>query len=107
MTIMVEDSGALLGIAIAGIGIFLSNQTGNTTYDSISSLSIGAILMAFAFFLARENKGLLIGEAISRQEYKRIVRLIKEIPEVNRNNNNSHYASCTKGCFSYNRSKPD
>jgi divalent metal cation (Fe/Co/Zn/Cd) transporter len=40
--------------------------------------------MAFAFFLARENKGLLIGEAISRQEYKRIVRLIKEIPEVNR-----------------------
>jgi divalent metal cation (Fe/Co/Zn/Cd) transporter len=65
MTIMVEDSAALLGIAIAGIGIFLSNQTGNTIYDSISSLSIGAILMAFAFFLARENKGLLIGEAIS------------------------------------------
>jgi len=84
MTIMVEDSAALLGIAIAGIGIFLSNQTGNTIYDSISSLLIGAILMAFAFFLARENKGLLIGEAISRPEYKRIVRLIKEIPEVNR-----------------------
>jgi len=39
--------------------------------------------MAFAFFLARENKGFLIGEAISRKEYKRIVRLIKEIPEVN------------------------
>lgn len=84
MTIMVEDSAALLGIAIAGIGIFLSNQTGNTIYDSISSLLIGTILMAFAFFLARENKGLLIGEAISRQEYKRIVRLIKEIPEVNK-----------------------
>lgn len=81
---MVEDSAALLGITIAGIGIFLSNQTGNSIYDSISSLSIGAILMAFAFFLARENKGLLIGEAISRQDYKRIVRLIKEIPEVNK-----------------------
>ena len=84
MTIMVEDSAALLGIAIAGIGIFLSNETGNTIYDSMSSVSIGAILMAFAFFLARENKGLLIGEAISRKEYKRIVRLIKDIPEVNR-----------------------
>ncbi|MGC2573330.1 MAG: cation diffusion facilitator family transporter [Candidatus Nitrosopolaris sp.] len=84
MTIMVEDSAALLGIAIAATGIFLSNQTGNTIYDSISSLLIGTILMAFAFFLARENKGLLIGEAISRQEYKRIVRLIKEIPEVNK-----------------------
>jgi cation diffusion facilitator family transporter len=84
ITIMVEDSAALLGIAIAGVGIFLSNQTGNTIYDSISSLSIGAILMAFAFFLARENKGLLIGEGISRKEYKRIVRLVKEIPEVNK-----------------------
>jgi cation diffusion facilitator family transporter len=84
MTIMVEDSAALLGIAIAGIGIFLSNQTGNTIYDSISSVSIGSILMAFAFFLARENKRLLIGEAISRTDYKRIVRLIREIPEVNR-----------------------
>jgi cation diffusion facilitator family transporter len=84
ITIMVEDSAALLGIVIAGIGIFLSNQTGNTIYDSISSLAIGAILMAFALFLARENKGLLIGEAISRQDYKRIVRRIKEIPEVNK-----------------------
>ncbi|MDQ6668509.1 MAG: cation diffusion facilitator family transporter [Thermoproteota archaeon] len=84
MTIMVEDSAALLGITIAGVGIFLSSETGNTIYDSISSLSIGAILMAFAFFLAKENKGLLIGEAISRKDYKRIVRLIKEIPEVNR-----------------------
>ena len=34
--------------------------------------------------MPRENKGLLIGEAISRKDYKRIVRLIREIPEVNR-----------------------
>jgi divalent metal cation (Fe/Co/Zn/Cd) transporter len=40
--------------------------------------------MAFAFFLARENKALLIGEAISRKDYKRVVSLIQEIPEVNR-----------------------
>jgi len=87
LMILATTYNGLLGtmaIAIAGIGIFLSNQTRNTIYDSISSLSIGAILMAFAFFLARENKGLLIGEAISRQDYKRIVRLIKEIPEVNK-----------------------
>jgi divalent metal cation (Fe/Co/Zn/Cd) transporter len=84
ITIMVEDSAALLGIAIAGVGIFLSDRTGNTIYDSISSLLIGIVLMAFAFFLARENKALLIGEAISRKEYKRVVSLIQEIPEVNR-----------------------
>ena len=50
----------------------------------MSSLLIGGILMAFAFFLARENKGLLIQEAISRKDYKTIVKLIKEIPEVNK-----------------------
>ncbi|HXX98993.1 MAG TPA: hypothetical protein VEL11_18015, partial [Candidatus Bathyarchaeia archaeon] len=56
LMILATTYNGLLGtmaIAIAGIGIFLSNQTRNTIYDSISSLSIGAILMAFAFFLAR------------------------------------------------------
>lgn len=40
--------------------------------------------MVFAFFLARENKALLIGEAISRKEYKIIVEQVLQIPEVNR-----------------------
>jgi cation diffusion facilitator family transporter len=84
ITIMAEDSTALLGIAIAGVGIFLSDRTGNSIYDSISSLSIGCILIVFAFFLARENKGLLIGESISRKDYKTIVSLIQETQEVNR-----------------------
>lgn len=84
LTVLVEDSAALLGIIIAGLGIFFSSLTGNTIYDAISSLFIGSILMAFAFFLAKENKALLIGESISRRDYKKIVRLIKELPEVNR-----------------------
>lgn len=65
LTVMVEDCAALLGIAVAGLGIFLSERTGNTIYDAISSLVIGVILMVFASFLAKENKALLIGEAIS------------------------------------------
>jgi cation diffusion facilitator family transporter len=84
LTVLVEDSAALLGIIIAGLGIFFSSLTGNTIYDAISSLLIGSILMAFAFFLAKENKALLIGESISRRDYKKIVRLINELPEVNR-----------------------
>jgi cation diffusion facilitator family transporter len=84
LTVMVEDSAALLGIAIAAAGIFLSEMTGTTIYDAISSLAIGAILMVFAAFLAKENKGLLIGEGISRREYRRITDLVLQIPEVNR-----------------------
>ena len=84
ITVMVEDSAALLGIVVAGVGIFFSEATGNTIYDSISSVAIGGILMAFAYFLAKENKALLIGESISRRDYNKIVNLIKEIPDVNR-----------------------
>jgi cation diffusion facilitator family transporter len=84
LTVVVEDTAALLGIAIAAIGIFLSDITGNSVYDAVSSLIIGGILMFFAFFLAKENRGLLIGESITPKEYRKIVSLIKEMPEVNR-----------------------
>jgi cation diffusion facilitator family transporter len=84
LTVMVEDSAALLGICIAAIGVSLSHITGYTVYDAYSSLAIGGVLMAFAFFLARENRGLLIGEAISKDQYNRIVQSIQKIPEVNK-----------------------
>ena len=84
ITVMVEDSAALLGIGIAALGIFLSEVTGNVIFDALSSLAIGVILMTFAFFLARENKALLVGEAISRKDYRRIVDSVLQIPEVNR-----------------------
>ena len=84
LTVIVEDSAALLGIVIAGISISLSETTRNTIFDGIGSLCIGIVLMVFAFFLAKENKALLIGEAISRKDYKRIDDLVHEIPEVNR-----------------------
>jgi cation diffusion facilitator family transporter len=84
LTVIVEDSAALLGIVIAGISISLSETTRNTIFDGIGSLCIGVVLMVFAFFLAKENKALLIGEAISRKDYKRIDDLVHEIPEVNR-----------------------
>jgi cation diffusion facilitator family transporter len=84
LTVMVEDSAALLGIAIAALGISLSEMTGNTIYDAIGSLAIGAVLMVFAAFLANENKGLLIGEGISKREYRKISDLALQIPEVNR-----------------------
>lgn len=84
LTVIVEDSAALLGIIIAAIGIFLSDMTGNSIYDAISSILIGCILMFFAFFLAKENRGLLIGESITAKEYRRILKSVTEIPEVNK-----------------------
>jgi len=82
--VILEDSAAIIGLIIAGIGISLSETTGNMIFDSIGSLGMGIISMVFAFFLAKENKALLIGEAISKKDYRRIVELVHKIPGVNR-----------------------
>jgi divalent metal cation (Fe/Co/Zn/Cd) transporter len=73
LTVLVEDTAALLGIVIAAVSLFLSDITGNTAYDAIGSLLIGIALMAFALFLARENRGMLIGESISKRDFKKFM----------------------------------
>jgi cation diffusion facilitator family transporter len=82
LTVIVEDSAALAGILVAAVGIFLTEITGNASYDAISSIIIGIILMSFAFFLAKENQALLLGESITPRQYKRIVKAVTGISEV-------------------------
>jgi len=84
LTVVVEDTAALLGIGVATAGIFLTDITGNTVYDAISSIIIGGLLMAFAFFLAKENRGLLLGESISPQQRDNIIKQVSAISEVYR-----------------------
>ncbi|HYF98654.1 MAG TPA: cation diffusion facilitator family transporter [Candidatus Saccharimonadales bacterium] len=82
ITVLVEDAAALLGIIIAAVALLLSDVTGNSVYDAIGSLLIGIVLMGFAIFLARENRGMLIGESISMRDYKKIYEAVVNIPEV-------------------------
>ena len=82
LTVIVEDSAALLGILIAATAVFLSDLTGNLIYDAIGSVLIGIVLMSFAFFLARENKDLLIGESMSKRDNQKIHQIVSQIPEV-------------------------
>lgn len=82
ITVLVEDAAALLGIVIAAVALLLSDITGNTAYDAIGSLLIGIVLMAFALFLARENRGMLIGESMSKRDYKKIYDTITDVKEV-------------------------
>lgn len=84
LTVIVEDTAALIGISVAAIGILLTDITGNTVYDAISSIIIGVLLMSFAFFLAKENRGLLLGESISPKENEQILSIVDTIPEVHR-----------------------
>ena len=61
--VLFEDSAALLGLVVAGIGVSVSHYVGDARIDGVASIMIGAILALVALLLAREAKGLLIGES--------------------------------------------
>ncbi len=61
--VLFEDSAALLGLAIAAIGVWTSHALGEPRIDGVASIAIGLILGLVAALLAREAKGLLIGES--------------------------------------------
>jgi cation diffusion facilitator family transporter len=61
--VLLENGAAMAGILIAAVGLALSQVTGDPRFDGIASVLIGLLLGVVAIFLAREAKGLLIGEA--------------------------------------------
>ena len=85
-TVLFEDSAALLGIIIAGIGIYLGEHQvppGEGAYwDGMASIGIGLILGVVAFVLARFSRGLLLGEAANAKEVDNIRRTINSHESV-------------------------
>ena len=82
--ILLEDSGALLGLTFALLGVMLSELTGNGVFDGIASLCIGVLLAAIAVLLARETTSLLIGEAAVPEQVERINTALLAAPGVER-----------------------
>lgn len=61
-TVLFEDSAALIGLFIALIGITAAHYFNMPVLDGVASILIGVVLAISAFLLARETKGLLMGE---------------------------------------------
>ena len=61
--VLLENGAAMAGILIAALGLWISQLSGDARFDGIASIFIGLLLGVVAVFLAREAKGLLIGEA--------------------------------------------
>ena len=66
MTVLLEDSAALVSLGVAAGGLYLVQRTGNVHWDGVASAIIGCILLAVAIALAYENHSLLIGETAWR-----------------------------------------
>ena len=85
-TVLFEDSAALLGLVVAFAGISAAQVLDMPELDGVGSIGIAIILGATAIFLARESKGLLIGEPASLEVQKKVLAIAQEDPAVQRAN---------------------
>ena len=61
-TVLLEDSAALLGLMVALAGLASAQLFSLPVLDGVASIGIACVLAVSASLLARETKGLLIGE---------------------------------------------
>ncbi len=80
--IILEDTAALLGLVVAFLGLFLSQYFNDARFDAYASIIIGVLLAVIAMILARESKGLLIGEGANTQISESIIEIVHADPAV-------------------------
>lgn len=81
LVVLIEDSGALLGLCILAIGLVLSLFV-NPIFDGIAALLIGILLISLSTVLFIELKKLIVGESLDRETIKQIKNLVKEESHV-------------------------
>lgn len=81
-SVLFEDSAALLGLLIAFVGITAAQYFEMPELDGLASIGIGCILATTAAFLARETKGLLMGEAALPGINRKLLRIAAADPAV-------------------------
>jgi cation diffusion facilitator family transporter len=80
--VLLEDTGAELGLVAALGGVIIAHYTDNPRWDAAGSVVIGVLLILIAVVLIIEMKGLLIGESASEKDQEMIVAAISSAPLV-------------------------
>lgn len=80
--VLMEDTAALVGLAIALVAVALTHITGWAGCDAIGSLLIGLLLGLVAYILSSRTHSLLIGEAAAPDDRERIEAIAKETPGI-------------------------
>lgn len=81
-TVLFEDSAAIAGLLIAFAGVWASHAFGRPELDGYASVAIGCLLAVVAAFLARESKGLLIGERADVGVIQEVYKLVDGHPAI-------------------------
>jgi cation diffusion facilitator family transporter len=74
--VLLEDSGALVGLVFALFGVVMTLITDNGVWDGVGTAAIGILLVVIAVILAIETKSLLIGEGANPEDTRKIERAI-------------------------------
>jgi cation diffusion facilitator family transporter len=80
--LLLEDSGALLGLVFALLGVALALITGEPVFDGLGTLAIGVLLLVIAVVLAIEMRSLLIGEGATAELQRAIEAEFERAPGV-------------------------
>jgi cation diffusion facilitator family transporter len=84
--VLFEDSAALLGLLIALAGTAAAEALQRPVLDGVASIAIGVLLGVVAYFLARETKGLLIGEGARSEILVTICAMARAQPGIKQSN---------------------
>jgi len=82
--ILLEDTGALIGLMFALFGVSMAQITGNSRWDAIGAIAVGSLLVVIAVFLALEMSRMLVGEAALPEEQQAIEAALAAEPVVER-----------------------
>ena len=82
--VLLEDTGALLGLVLALLGVGLTIVTGNPVWDGIGTAAIGVLLGVIAVILMIEMHSLLIGESATGEELIAIQAALENTAHVDR-----------------------
>lgn len=82
--ILLEDLGALVGLAFALIGVSLAVITSNGRFDALGAMAVGLLLVVIAIFLAVEMTAMLVGEAALPEEVAAIRAALESAGGVER-----------------------
>jgi cation diffusion facilitator family transporter len=82
--VFAEDAAALIGLAIAFVGILLHQLTGSPTYDSIGSILVGVLLGVVAVVLINQNRRFLLGQSVDQPTRQYLLRTLLAHRDVDR-----------------------
>jgi cation diffusion facilitator family transporter len=81
-TVLFEDTAAIIGLLIAAAGVSAAHAFALPQLDGVASIGIAAVLTISAVLLARETKGLLIGEPALPSVRESLLRIAGADPGV-------------------------